>query len=243
MKSTKLITTALMAGCLCLSHYLSAQAPTQTIRNVLTEQDDIDIQVSSPFEFTIVHPGDLNGDGSVRVCLNPARSDCDYISDEVTPQQTLAINLPFRGQLVLPHEINYIYPSDLDPAYISGGLNEATNIYLENDRESDPGIARFRPFNGTQKDFSDYLFFFVDDVRKETIIRWNIPQEEGFFGDARNINLYGQSDWHMTFVLNGYPYFKHHRGSPVNFEIIITSEMQPYSQYYTPTLNAIEIVY
>ena len=64
-----------------------------------------------------------------------------------------------------------------------------------------------------------------------------------FFGDARNINLYGQSDWHMTFVLNGYPYFKHHRGSPVNFEIIITSEMQPYSQYYTPTLNAIEIVY
>ncbi|WP_281557599.1 hypothetical protein [Thalassomonas sp. RHCl1] len=194
--------------------------------------------------FVILHPGDHNGDGSVRLCLTPGRSDCDYISDELTPQQTLAVKLPFKGQIIMPHEITYIYPSDLDPANIPGSMDEATNIYLKNDT-SNPDAPRYRGLNNGQKHFSDYLEFEVDHVNKRTIIYWDITQDEGLLGDAINIDFQSASDWHISFAMSGFPYFDHRRRTePSNFTFSISSEQAAgLPHYYTPTLEQIEIVY
>ncbi|WDE01606.1 hypothetical protein [Thalassomonas actiniarum] len=171
---------------------------------------------------------DHNGDGSVRLCLTPGRSDCDYISDELTPQQTLAVKLPFKGQMIIPHEITYIYPSDLDPVNIPGSMDEATNIYL----------------NNGQKHFSDYLEFKVAHANKRTIIYWDIPRDEGLLGDAININFQSASDWHISFAMSGFPYFSQRRAEPSNFTFSISSEQAAgLPHYYTPTLEQIEIVY
>ncbi|WDE08011.1 hypothetical protein SG34_014610 [Thalassomonas viridans] len=85
--------------------------------------------------------------------------------------------------------------------------------------------------------------FEVDEAKKVSYIFWDIPQDEGLLGDARNINLQGQSDWYMVFAVSGYPYFMDRGRGPVSFQISASSEERPPFYPYAPALDKLDIVY
>ncbi|WDE08012.1 hypothetical protein SG34_014615 [Thalassomonas viridans] len=57
--------------------------------------------------------------------------------------------------ITLPHKITAIYPTGLTQGQLPNGIDESTNLYLENDRESLPQGPFFRPLDNSLRDFSD----------------------------------------------------------------------------------------
>ena len=138
-----------------------------------------------------------------------------------------------------------IYASDLSASEMPSGIDELTNIYLQEGNYNGASKQSYKSLNNQQKPFSDYLSFQVDPINQQTVINWNIPRQEGQFGNALWFSNIAEANWYMTFSLKGYPYFRHGRGGgPYTFQIVLSSETQPYySNFYTPTLPKIKLGY
>ena len=199
--------------------------------------------VNSQHQYTSSEPTDKNGDDIIRICLHSNHSNCDYGMDVSSSSNRPMLNLPFNGQLVIPHEIEYIYPSDIQMDSHPVGVDEITNVYLQQTNTGSTIKQRFIGVDKQEKHFSDYLHFEVDAVKKQSVISWNIPRDEGYFGDGFEFSHHLQANWHMTFVLKGHPYFN--QGSAaLPFQVTLSSQHpNTFSPILSPTLPKIEISY
>lgn len=197
--------------------------------------------------YTAVHPIDHNNDAVIKICLNRQHADCDYAPDQVgNANEITNVNIPFNGEIRVGHEITEIYPTDLPIDQRPNGVDELTNIYLQEGNYGGATKQSYRGLGSTVKHFSDYLEVEVDTVNKESIIRWNIPRAEGRFGNAKLFSNIAQANWYMTFAVKGFPYFKR-RGStaqPKAFQISITSEQAArFGNYYSEVLPLMKLGY
>ena len=185
-------------------------------------------------------PIDNNFDEVIKICLNGNYASCDYTG---TAGNSSQVNIAFQGQIIIEHEITEIYPSDLPLEQRPNGIDEITNIYLQEGVYGGATKQSYKTLNNGFKNFSDYLELEIDSVNKRTIIRWNIPREEGFFGDIGSFSNLGQANWYITFAVKGYPYFQHGRGGQArSFQISVTSEESPrFGNYYSPVLPKITL--
>lgn len=190
------------------------------------EKTAVKTSASRAYQYRSFHPVDKDNDDVIHLCLTPALPDCDYQNEVlIAEKQRLTVNLPFSGQLVIPHEIEGIYPFGPPAQMSNSGIDEVTNIYFQDAKNG--GITKqvFNAKGGRQKSFSDYLTFKVDFANHQSIISWNIPREQGVFSKLFDLGHQQQAHWFMTFVLKGFPYFKHSRGGgAVPFQLTLSSQ-------------------
>ncbi|NKC21431.1 hypothetical protein CWC29_021880 [Pseudoalteromonas sp. S4498] len=193
-------------------------------------------------KYNATAPIDKNNDAVIKVCLNRNHADCDYMPDQVgDPNEITDVNIPFNGELRVPHEILEIYPTTGD---LPNGIDEPTNIYLQEGVYGGATKQSYRGINNSIKQFSDYLEFEVDTVNKESIIRWNIPRDEGRFGNAKLFSNIATANWYMTFAVKGNPYFKTGRRGPVAFQVSLTSEASTrFGNFYSEVLPMMKLGY
>ncbi|WDD97595.1 hypothetical protein [Thalassomonas actiniarum] len=193
---------------------------------------------------TVKHPGDVNQDKQIRLCLNHGGDLCDYPQIYAAPDyQTLEI--PLQGQLVLPYQVASVYPSAQQPHELTGVIDSKTGIYLQNELLGYSLSPGFAAANGQIKNFSDYLTLVSDPGQDTSTIAWDIPQNEVDLINWRYLNAYQQIDWHITLVLNGYPTASAKETQiPVNFQVTLSSEHATgVNQYALPKLNTFDIAY
>ncbi|MFC3033642.1 Hint domain-containing protein [Pseudoalteromonas fenneropenaei] len=192
-------------------------------------------------------PVDKNNDAVIKICLNRQHADCDYAADQVGDANEITdVNIPFNGEIRVGHEITEIYPTNLPIDQRPNGVDELTNIYLQEGNYGGATKQSYLGLNNTIKHFSDYLEVEVDTVNQESIIRWNIPRAEGRFGNAKLFSNIAQANWYMTFAVKGFPYFKR-RGANAEarpFQISITSEQAArFGNYYSEVLPPMKLGY
>lgn len=197
--------------------------------------------------YTAVDPVDKNNDAVIKVCLNRDHSDCDYAADQYQdPNEITDVNIPFQGQIRVGHEVTEIYATDLAIEDRPNGVDEITNIYLQEGNYGGATKQSYLGLDNSVKNFSDYLQFDVDTEAKETLISWDIPREEGRFGNAKLFSNIAEANWYITFAVKGYPYFiKRGRGATARaFQISITSEEAArFGNYYSTILPKIKLGY
>ncbi|USD31009.1 hypothetical protein J8Z24_18805 [Pseudoalteromonas sp. SCSIO 43201] len=193
-------------------------------------------------QYNATAPIDKNNDAVIKVCLNRQHSDCDYMPDQVgDPNEITDVNIPFNGELRVPHEILEIYPTE---GALPNGIDEPTNIYLQEGVYGGATKQSYRGIENAIKQFSDYLDVEVDPVNKESIIRWNIPRNEGRFGNAKLFSNIATANWYMTFAVKGNPYFKTGRRGPVAFQVSLTSEASTrFGNFYSEVLPMMKLGY
>jgi len=213
-------------------------------KNTLMTTDSFTLGDDDPGKpaYEAIHPVDGNGgkpkDGVIKVCLNRAHADCDYEADQYRePNEITDVNIPFEGQLVIPHEVTEIVPSD----QTTSTNDEPTNIYLQEGVYGGATKQSFKGLDNELKLFSEYVTFRVDAVAKTTTISWNIPRAEGRFGNAKLFSNIAEANWYLLFNLKGKPFF---RGRAGNFQVAVTSEAAArFWTYYSPVLPKMKLGY
>jgi hypothetical protein len=193
-------------------------------------------------QYSATAPVDVNTDGVIKVCLNRNHSDCDYAADQYQdPNFITDVNIPFVGEVTIPHEVFVIYSShSTDPQPI--GLDERTNIYLQEGVYGGTTKQSYGSLMGVGgKRFSDYLSFAVDPVAKQTVISWNIPREEGRFGNAQLYSNIAQANWRLNFAVQAKSFF---RGRTGNFQFQInTNTIEALQNFFSPGLPLMKLGY
>ena len=189
-------------------------------------------------------PRDLNWDSVIKVCLNRNLSDCDYGANSL-PGYVPDVLIPFEGEIVIPHQITQVYASDLSPGEMPNGIDELTNIYLQEGNYGGATKQSYKSLNNQQKVFSDYVEVIVDNVNRQSIIRWNIPRDEGRFGNALWFSNIAEANWYMTFAVQGYPFFTNSRGrGPYPFQLVVSSEAAArFGSFNSPVLPKMKLDY
>ncbi|NSY35722.1 hypothetical protein DS891_19525 [Pseudoalteromonas sp. JC28] len=210
------------------------------------EASALSVGISSSLDtrpkYNATAPIDKNNDAVIKICLNRSHADCDYAADQYRePNEITDVNIPFNGELRVPHEITEIYPTVGD---LPNGIDEPTNIYLQEGIYGGATKQSYKGLENAVKQFSDYLEFEVDTVNQESIIRWNIPRSEGRFGNAKLFSNIAEANWYMTFAVKGYPYFKKGRGGAVAFQVSLTSETSTrFGNFYSEVLPMMKLGY
>lgn len=194
--------------------------------------------------YTATNPVDINQDNVIKVCLNRNHADCDYAADQyLDPNDITDVNIPFTGQIEVDHKITEIYPTDMPVDDRPNGIDEITNIYLQEGHYGGATKQSFKGLSGVTQHFNDYLNVAVDEVNKKSVISWNIPREEGRFGNAKLFSNIAEANWYITLAVKGVPFFNR-RGRESNFQISITSEdAARFGNFYNPVLPKIKLGY
>ncbi|MCO7190621.1 MULTISPECIES: Hint domain-containing protein [unclassified Pseudoalteromonas] len=162
-------------------------------------------------------------DGKITICLNRNYGDCDYenIYPIGTPNSQTKLKVPFQGSFNVMGKVTRIYlpnfttlevqeengvitivesPAMNKPAF----MNHGTNIFIQT-KEGGGAVAIG---DSDYQDISD-LFAKKLNLRYDkwkgmdrTIISWDIPQDEGVFGDATLFGRYQDTHWIMHFALD-----------------------------------------
>ena len=190
-------------------------------------------------KYTAEAPIDINQDGVIKVCLNRDHADCDYKADQyMDPNDITDVNIPFKGQFAVPHLVETIYASGTTP----NGIDEDTNIYLQEGIYGGVTKQSFASLDGP-KNFSDYVTFIPDAANQRTIISWDIPREEGRFGNAKLFSNIAEADWRINFAIKGKAFFNN-RGRSSNFQVQINSNnIEGMNNFYTQALEKIKLGY
>ncbi|MBE0366732.1 Hint domain-containing protein [Pseudoalteromonas aurantia] len=182
----------------------------------------------------VSHPRDVRSaagpttpDQKIIVCLNRNYGDCDYenIYPTNTPNDQLKLKIPFVGEYTMLGKVSRIYRSDwsvLDvienpdgtTKLVPGGqvekpavLDFGTNIFIQT---KEGGGAT--TISGDQ--YSDIQNFFADNLNVEYItvgrrtttkLSWNIPRNQGVFGDASLYGRYQDANWVMNIAVDNAP--------------------------------------
>lgn len=203
--------------------------------------DNVEQFLNKKIKYDATAPIDLNHDGVIKVCLNRAHSDCDYAADQYRkPNEITDVNIPFTGSVQVPFKLFRIYDSDQQVV----GIDEVTNIYLQ---EGVYGGATKQSYKSLAADnpklFSDYLTFSYDDTKKVTTIEWDIPREEGRFGNAKLFSNIAQANWYITFAVNGVP-SSTGRGRAANFQVTVSSEeLGRFGNHFNDVLQKMKLGY
>ena len=191
--------------------------------------------------YTALHPVDRPNDEDdyIKVCLNRQHNDCDYLPDQVgDPNEITDVNIPFEGQIVVPHKVTEIYASDVLPP----GIDEPTNIFLQEGYYGGQTKQQFKGLDNDVKLFSEYLTLKVDSSAKTSTISWKIPREEGRFGNAKLFSNINEANWHINFAVKGLPFFKGRRESKM--QISVTSvDAEQFGNFYSPVLPKMKLGY
>lgn len=190
-------------------------------------------------EYFPTAPVDVNGDQVIKVCLNRNHADCDYAADQyLDPNDITDVNIPFKGQFIVPHYIEEVYATGTLP----NGIDEDTNIYLQEGVYGGVTKQSFLGLNGV-KNFSDYVKIKPDAANKRTIIDWEIPRNEGRFGNAKLFSNIAEADWRINFAVKGNPFYNT-RGRSSNFQVQINSNnIEGMHNFYTQALEKIKLGY
>ena len=163
-----------------------------------TQRSRVSLQSGGPV-YTATAPVDLNIDGLIKVCLNRNHADCDYAADQyMDPNEITDVNIPFAGQIEIPHQITQIYATDTAIEDMPSGIDEITNIYLQEGNYGGATKQSYKGLAGQTLHFSDYLNIVEDIANKKTVISWNIPREEGRFGNAKLFSNIAEANWNIT---------------------------------------------
>ncbi|WP_462160283.1 Hint domain-containing protein [Pseudoalteromonas maricaloris] len=154
------------------------------------------------------------------------------------PNEITDVNIPFNGELVVPHLITKIYPTN---GPLPNGVGEPTNIYLQEGVYGGATVQSFKGMDNSTKQFSDYIEFEANLEKKETIIRWNIPRSEGRFGNAKLFSNIAKAGWYMNFAAEGKPYFLGRTG--VIQLSIVSENLTQASNFYMPMVPMMKLGY
>ncbi|WDE10333.1 hypothetical protein [Thalassomonas haliotis] len=208
-----------------------------------TQPTDVTDISAQQMTLTVNHPGDLNQDNRVKLCLNFNYPLCDYADIYNSPDQVLAV--PLQGQLVLPYQVAAITPSDQLSSGLTGIIDSQTGIYLQNEYSGYSLSPSLTAPDGQVKTFSDYLTLSSDPGQGSSTITWDIPRQEVDLLNWRYLHHSQQIDWHITLVLNGYPTASAKESqTPIRFQITLSSDQAAgFSHFALPTLNTFDIEY
>ncbi|AZZ96356.1 Hint domain-containing protein [Pseudoalteromonas sp. R3] len=162
-------------------------------------------------------------DGKIIICLNRNYGDCDYenIYPRDTPTSQTKLKVPFQGSFDVMGKVTRIYLPDFTTLEVQeengvitivespainkpAFMNHGTNIFIQT-KEGGGAVAIG---DSDYQDISD-LFAKKLNLRYDkwkgmdrTIISWDIPQDEGVFGDATLFGRYQDTHWIMHFALD-----------------------------------------
>ncbi|WP_194868162.1 Hint domain-containing protein [Pseudoalteromonas sp. PPB1] len=162
-------------------------------------------------------------DGRIVMCLNRNFGDCDYenIYPTGTPTSETKLKVPFKGSFRVVGKVSRIYLPDfttLEVKEINGEItlvehpvvdqpvfvNHGTNIFIQT-KEGGGAV----PIGGSN--YQAISGFFARELTLKyekwngidrTVISWDIPQNEGVFGDATLFGRYQDTHWIMHFALD-----------------------------------------
>ncbi|WP_125562676.1 Hint domain-containing protein [Pseudoalteromonas rubra] len=162
-------------------------------------------------------------DGRIVMCLNRNFGDCDYenIYPTGTPTSQTKLKVPFKGKLDVMGKVTRIYLPDFTTLEVKEEngkitlvespeidkpifVNHGTNIFIQTkegggavsiDGSAYQSISNFFAKNLT-------LSYEKSGVMDMTEISWDIPQNEGVFGDATLFGRYQDTHWIMHFALD-----------------------------------------
>ncbi|ALU46005.1 Hint domain-containing protein [Pseudoalteromonas rubra] len=182
------------------------------------------------FETTINKPIDNRSeggadvpDGKIVVCLNRNYGDCDYenIYPIGTPTSETKLKVPFQGSFDVMGKVTRIYLPDFTtlgvheengvitlvenpvvdkPAF----MNHGTNIFIQTKEGGGAAAIGDSSYQDISDFFAKKLNLRYDKWNgiDRTTISWNIPQDEGMFGDATLFGRYQDTHWIMHFALD-----------------------------------------
>ncbi|RJE75516.1 hypothetical protein BGP78_16695 [Pseudoalteromonas sp. MSK9-3] len=180
---------------------------------------------------SIVHPKDVRSkagatipDQKIIVCLNRNYGDCDYenIYPVNTPNDQLKLKIPFVGEYVMRGKVSRIYRPDwtvLDiqengdgtTKLIPGGkidkpviVDFGTNIFVQTKEGGGASTISGHQYTDIKNFFADSLNIeYIGTGRStKTKISWNIPRNQGVFGDASLYGRYQDANWIMNLALD-----------------------------------------
>lgn len=162
-------------------------------------------------------------DGKIVMCLNRTYEDCDYdsIYPSGTPTSQTKLKVPFKGGLSVMGKVTRLYLPDFttlevkeengtitlvespviaQPAFV----NHGTNIFIQTKEGGGAvpiGSSDYQAISGffAKKLTLNYEKWHGID---RTVISWDIPQDEGIFGDATLFGRYQDTHWIMHFALD-----------------------------------------
>ncbi|TMO64176.1 Hint domain-containing protein [Pseudoalteromonas aurantia] len=190
-----------------------------------------DIGILNGNTATIIHPKDVRSkagattpDQKIIVCLNRNYGDCDYenIYPTNTPNDQLKLKIPFVGEYVMRGKVTRIYRPDWTVLNVQDN-GDGTIKLVDGGQVEKPGTADFgtnifvqtkegggaSTISGHQ--YTDIQNFFADNLNVEYIgtgrrimtkISWNIPRNQGVFGDASLYGRYQDANWIMNLALD-----------------------------------------
>jgi hypothetical protein len=194
-------------------------------QDVGTLQTDFGPSISHPKDTTSKTEG--TPDNKIIVCLNRDYGDCDYenMYPTNTPNDQLKLKIPFVGEYMLMGKVTRIYRPDwsvLDAKVEADGsvslvpgpkvtkpelIDFGTNIFIQT-KEGGGATS----ISGDQ--YSDIQNFFADNIKLEYIpfgrrtktkLSWNIPRNQGVFGDATLYGRYQDANWIMNIAVDSEP--------------------------------------
>ncbi|CAH9066656.1 hypothetical protein PSECIP111854_03933 [Pseudoalteromonas sp. CIP111854] len=204
---------------------------TQEVGVSVIEQD-VGI-MRTDFGSTLSHPKDLRSkaeaqlDNKIIICLNRNYGDCDYenIYPHGTPNDQLKLKIPFVGEYILMGKVTRIYRPDWSVVDVVDNGDGSTTL-TAGPQVQKPDVIDFgsnifiqtkegggaTSISGDQ--YSDIQNFFADSInveyipfgrRTKTKLSWNIPRNQGVFGDASLYGRYQDANWIMNIAVDNEP--------------------------------------
>ncbi|KAF7781387.1 hypothetical protein PRUB_b0586 [Pseudoalteromonas rubra] len=162
-------------------------------------------------------------DGRIVMCLNRNFGDCDYenIYPTGTPTSQTKLKVPFKGRLDVTGKVTRIYLPDFTTLEVKEEngtirlvespvvdkpifVNHGTNIFIQTKEGGGAVPIGGSDYQGISDLFAKNLTLSYEKfgVMDMTEISWNIPQDEGVFGDATLFGRYQDTHWIMHFALD-----------------------------------------
>ena len=181
-------------------------------------------------EMNLRHPGDVNQDGMVKVCVNSNATDCDYSANQSGSKFSAKLDFPIMAEISLPHEILKVY--QVGEANSTG---EFTQLSVTS--------PSYGPIPQQGRSFSDYIQHIILPESQRSILAFNIPREETNFGSLLAYPENAEMDWEITLVVHGNPYFMTRR-PPVDFVLVFGSNYDDcFTCFGYPQLPKLNVYY
>lgn len=184
-------------------------------------------------ELTLLAPVDSRSaegeailDEKIIVCLNRNYGDCDYenVYPLGTPNDQTKLKIPFKGSLVVPGQVEAVYkPSEELPDLVQ----LPTNIYIQTKENGGATSIGDGDYADIQDLFADNIVTMYDDATNKTTLIWDVPRDDGMFGDASLFGRYQDAHWIMNLALS----VKLRPSRPASPVIYVIGSTDPYSSY------------
>lgn len=182
-------------------------------------RDPNKVEVLHPIntKFTAEKEEERNEDDErIVVCLNRDYGDCDYdrIYTHTHPTSQVLLKIPFKGSLESRGKILKVYGNDNydeliedfpESAHTSNGM--PTNIFVEMKQTGGAfPVTGDEKFTTWHKNFAQHIRDNLEEsgtgFRMKTKVSWDVPRDDGVFGNAKMFGRYTDSQWFANIVFS-----------------------------------------